>query len=139
MAGRALSSIPFLKELTVNANLQLATLCRDPEVVKAYTADPLVHPYISLRTAASVLGGGDYMRSTGHALFKKPLLMAFGTGDKLTNFAEGKAFFDKVGSTDKTFTSYEGYYHELHNEPEKDAVIKSYAEWILQRSNKARM
>lgn len=68
-----------------------------------------------------------------------PLLVQQGTDDKVTSFEATREFFAKLpaGNPDREFKAWEGYYHELHNEPqaERDEVIKYIAEWILARCN----
>jgi acylglycerol lipase len=68
-----------------------------------------------------------------------PLLVQQGTDDKVTSFETTREFFAKLppGNPDREFKAWEGYYHELHNEPEheRNEAIKYVAEWILARSN----
>ena len=54
------------------------------------------------------------MLATQHTKFDPalPLLIAFGTKDKLTSFDAGKELFDKVNIQDKTFRVWDGLYHE---------------------------
>jgi acylglycerol lipase len=66
-----------------------------------------------------------------------PLLVQHGTDDKVTSFEAAREFFAKLppGNPDREFKAWEGYYHELHNEPEdeRNEAIKYIAEWILAR------
>lgn len=133
--GRALSAIPILNGFTVNAELDLTTLTRSADAKKAYLEDPLVHPYISLRSAANILDAGTYMLNEGYRKFNKPVLIAFGTADKMTSYQAARDFYDKLDVVDKTFLSFDGLFHELHNEPEQDAVLRSYVAWLLKRTN----
>jgi acylglycerol lipase len=68
-----------------------------------------------------------------------PLLVQHGTDDKITSFEATREFFAKLppGNPDCEFKAWEGYYHELHNEPEdeRNQAIKYIAEWILARCN----
>lgn len=41
--------------------------------------------------------------------------MAHGTADKITSYDASKEFFEQVASSDKTFKSLEGWYHEVIN------------------------
>jgi len=66
-----------------------------------------------------------------------PLLVQHGTEDKATSFEATRQMFAKLppGNPDREFKAWEGYYHELHNEPEdeRNEAIKYIAEWILAR------
>jgi acylglycerol lipase len=67
-----------------------------------------------------------------------PLLIQHGTQDKLTDFEASREFFAKLppGNPDREFKAWDGYYHELHNEPEDERreAIKYIADWILARA-----
>ena len=66
-----------------------------------------------------------------------PLLVQHGTQDKVTSFDATREMVAKFppGNPDREFKIWEGYYHELHNEPEdeKNEAIKYIADWILAR------
>ena len=70
-------------------------------------------------------------------VISSPLLVQHGTDDKLTSFKATKEFFEKLpsGNEDREFKTWDGYYHELHNEPEdeRNEAIAYIAEWILSR------
>ena len=38
-----------------------------------------------------------------------------------------------LASSDKQCTIYDGMYHELFNEPEQEAILKTCCEWITVR------
>jgi acylglycerol lipase len=40
---------------------------------------------------------------------------------------------ERACSADKTLTVYPGLYHEIFNEPEKDAVIGDVVTWLVAR------
>ena len=56
-----------------------------------------------------------------------------GTAEKIADPEGTKELYIRSQSTDKTLKLYEGLYHELVNEPEKDQVIADLKEWILTR------
>jgi acylglycerol lipase len=41
---------------------------------------------------------------------------------------------ERAGSSDKTLRLYDGLYHEILNEPEKETVISDLLEWLNARS-----
>lgn len=41
-----------------------------------------------------------------------------------------KQFYERIASTDKTLKIYDGLYHEILNEPEKDTVLKDISSWM---------
>jgi len=108
--------------------LALDGLARDPEVIRAYTSDPLVHNKISVRLALGMLEAGEW--ALAHAAeFPVPLLLVHGSADKLTSAAASQEFAAKVRG-DCTLRIWDGFYHETHNEPEKAEVLGDMVEWL---------
>jgi alpha-beta hydrolase superfamily lysophospholipase len=108
--------------------LALDGLARDPEVIRAYTNDPLVHNKISVRLALEMLQAGEW--ALAHAAeFPLPLLLAHGSADQLTSATASAEFAKKVPGH-CTFKLWDGFYHETHNEPEKAEVLAFMIGWL---------
>lgn len=136
VAGTIASKI--LPSMQIPVPLAPEMIARDKEVQDLYANDPLVHGTGSLKGVADMLAGGKALATKNYKTITLPLLIAHGTDDKLTSYEASKAFFDKIPSTDKTFETYPGAYHELHNEKEeKEQVIQLYIDWILKHITKA--
>lgn len=109
--------------------LALDNLARDPEVIRAYTNDPLNHDKISVRLATSMLEAGEW--ALAHAAqFPTPLLLVHGTKDILTSPQASEEFAAKVPAGRCTLKLWEGFYHETHNEPEKAEVLAYMVNWL---------
>ena len=109
--------------------LALDGLARDPEVIRAYTNDPLVHNKISVHLALEMLQAGEW--ALAHAAeFPVPLLLVHGTADKLTSAPASQEFAAKVPAGRCTLKLWEGFYHETHNEPEKAEVLAFMIDWL---------
>lgn len=110
--------------------LEVTALARDPAVVQAYQDDPLVHDRVSARLFAVCYSAGLW--ALAHASeFPLPLLLMHGSADRLTSAAASQEFANRA--PDCTFQLWDGFYHELHNEPEKDAVLARMLDWLGQR------
>jgi alpha-beta hydrolase superfamily lysophospholipase len=113
--------------------LDVNGLARDPEVIRAYTNDPLVHNKISVRLALSMLEAGEW--ALAHASeFPVPLLLVHGTADILTSAEGSREFAARVPAGRCTLKLWDGFYHETHNEPEKAEVLGFMVDWLRQRS-----
>ena len=113
---------------TQNSNLETAALSRDQKVVDAYNNDPLVHSKISARLFVSIYESGLW--ALDHAgEFSIPLLLMHGTADRITS-SEASAEFAKRAGKIVTWHPWEGFYHEIHNEPEKAEVLKTMIGWL---------
>lgn len=115
----------------INNTLDVTGLSRDPQVAEKYKADPLVHSWISPRLALDMFKNGDYC--VEHASeFPLPLLLMQGTDDRLVNPAKTKEFAMAAPLDKITYKQWDGYFHELHNEPEKAEVLKTMIDWLDQ-------
>ncbi len=127
-AGRLVNNI--LPGFTQSTELDATAISRDKKVVDAYLNDPLVHDKISARFFVEVHSAGLW--AIEHASeMKLPLLLFHGTEDKLTSPEGSKEFADKV-KENCTFRLWDGFYHETHNEPEKEEVLKYIVTWLDQ-------
>ena len=99
-------------------------ICRDPAVVAAYIADPLVYQgKITARLGAEMLGAMEHLRREAGRI-SLPLLILQGSADRLVDPAGAQILYDGVASPDKRLIVYEGFYHEVFNEPEHDRVLE---------------
>jgi acylglycerol lipase len=126
-AGRVLSVVaPSLGVVGIDAT----AVSRDPEVVADYDADPLnYHGKLPARTVAELTSAIDGYPDAVQR-FRLPLLAMHGTADRLTPIAGSEMVVERAGSEDKTFKRYDGLYHELLNEPERQQVLDDIAGWL---------
>ncbi len=107
---------------------------RDPAVVQKLDQDPFYYKgKIRIRTGYEMLRTIDKARS-GINRLQMPLLILYGTEDKLVNTSDSKYMFEHAASKDKTLKAMTGLYHEILNEPEKEEVRDLIIDWILGRS-----
>jgi len=127
--GKLLYNI--LPSTQMDNGLDRSGLSRDPEVERVYSSDPLVHPKISARLALDLINNGKFLIDNA-ADFPLPLLLMQGSGDYIVNPRLTKAFASAAPLSKITFKEWEDYYHELHNEPEKQQVIQFMTNWMEQ-------
>ena len=56
-----------------------------------------------------------------------------GDADVMAAPEGSQAFFDALGSKDKTLDFWPGLYHEIFNEPESEEVMTRYVSWLQAR------
>lgn len=116
-----------VEELDANA------VSRDPEVVAAYKADPLVHHgKVPAGIARALLLVGETMPQRARAI-TAPLLVVHGADDRLIPVVGSERLVECVGSTDVHLKVYPDLYHEVFNEPERDRVLDDVTSWIEAR------
>jgi acylglycerol lipase len=103
-------------------------LSRDPQVVQAYKADPLVHDRVSARLGIEMIEEGLWILEHA-AMIQIPILLMHGSDDRICSPEASREFAQKAGDI-CTLKIWDGYYHEIHNEPEKDQVLEFALQWI---------
>ncbi|CAJ1493052.1 alpha/beta hydrolase [[Mycobacterium] kokjensenii] len=110
--------------------LDSALVSRDPAVVAAYNADPLVHHgRVPAGVARALIKVGETMPARAAAL-TAPLLVVHGADDGLVPAEGSERLVGCVGSDDVQRTVYPGLYHEVFNEPERAQVLDDVVGWI---------
>lgn len=124
--GKAMAGlIPGLSQST---NLEVEAISRDTKEVQKYKDDKLNHDKITAKFFVSIHPAGEWVINHGSEL-TMPALVYHGTADRLTSHDASKEFAQKAnGKVD--FKSYEGYYHELHNDTGKESVLADVEHWI---------
>ena len=110
--------------------LDATAVSRDKDVVRAYESDPL-----NFRGKIPARTGAELIKLAAEAPvrlkdLRLPILVIQGTADRLVPPRAGQLVVDAVSSPDKTLKMYDGLYHEVFNEPEKDKVLSDVVEWL---------
>ena len=121
--GKIMPGLP-VEELPTDA------VSRDPAVVAAYNADPMVHHgKLPAGIGKALLSVGETMPRRAAAL-TAPLLVVHGEQDKLVPVAGSHHLMECVASEDAHLKVYPELYHEVFNEPERAVVLDDVASWI---------
>ena len=105
-------------------------ICRDEAVVAEYENDPLVYRGgMPAGTAASLIRAIRAIEARREEIVC-PLLLLHGTEDSVTDPEGSKLLYEHSRSPDKTLKLYEGFYHEVLNEPEKAQVLADLTGWL---------
>jgi acylglycerol lipase len=129
LAGVLSALVPNLGVVALDADQKIS---RDPDVVRAYQADPLVyHGKVKARTGAEMLVMMAGLPARLPQL-SMPLLLLHGTDDEICALAGSAMVHDAVSSPDKTLRQYQGLYHEVFNEPEREAILTDLVSWLDQ-------
>ncbi len=125
--SRVLSRL--LPRFSLDTGLDASAISRDPEVVRAYKEDPLVHSKGTPRLGTEMGKAIEWVQS--HAgEFRLPLLVLQGEADRLVPPEASRAFFEKVTFPDKEWHGYAGGYHEPHNDITRDQALSDLESWL---------
>lgn len=108
----------------------------DQEALRKWEQDPLASKQnITLGYAAELVRCQALLPELVAAI-KIPMLMQWGSEDKVVTLAGHTMMIEHSGSTDTTLKIYEGGYHNLLSEPAlKDQVITDIRQWIIGHSH----
>nr|CCA26965.1 serine protease family S33 putative [Albugo laibachii Nc14] len=132
--------VKMLPNASLVPGVNVQGLSKDKQVIREYLCDPLIHASnLTIRTGFEIL---QAMRSiegaaelyTSNSNFSRiPLLIVQGSEDIVTSVQSAKRFFDRIGSTDKSFEHVKGGYHCLFHEPERLEILNKISIWLISR------
>ena len=111
------------------SDLDTDALSRDPEVVRAYLDDPLVSSKVSARFYAELMNAMKGVRQEAGSLAIPMLLMQSGE-DRLVDPDAPARWAASAPPGRIDLVRWDGFYHEMFNEPEKDAVRERTLHWL---------
>jgi len=126
-----LASLVFPKLRIVN--LGSGRLSRDSMVVDQFQTDPLVfHGCFPVRTANEILRAAAKIQENLKSV-NVPFLVVQGGSDSIVSPRGSQMLFERASSADKTLNIYDGFFHEVVSDPEKELVISDIVEWLDSR------
>lgn len=117
---------PLFPSSALPSGLPVDAISRDTEVVQAYIADPLVHDKVSLRFYEQMNQrmASIFARTSQFPLHIPVYWMQAGA-DRLVDPSAAREFFHLLPeASHRKFKEWEGLYHEILNEPEKEQVLQ---------------
>lgn len=113
--------------------IDATAISRDKGVVSAYVSDPLVYRgKIRARLGIELIKAMETLQRQMPKIYL-PILVLHGTADQLSDPEGSKILYARVSSRDKTLKLYEGFYHEIFNEPECEQVFADVEAWLATR------
>lgn len=131
LLGRLLGAVaPSAPVARLDPNL----ISRDPEVVRAYVEDPLVHhDPLPAATVSEFLRHAATLPEDVPGI-TVPTLLMYGTADRLCDPRGAELVSERIGAADLTSIPYEGLHHEIFNEPEREQVLDDLIGWLATRT-----
>ena len=129
-AARVLSRLA--PRLRLDNGVDPRYLSRDAQVVKAYVNDPLVSRRVSARWFTEILAAQEVALANAPRLAVPALVMQSGA-DRLVDGAATRSWASAAPAALVEFVEWEGLYHEMFNEPEKETVFARTERWLERR------
>lgn len=115
--------------LRVGNGLNPRYLSHDPEVVRAYRADRMVHDRISARLARFIAEAGPATLACAPD-WRVPTLLLYAGADKLVNPAGSRAFAAASPPGVVSAHCFTSLYHEIFNEVNREPVFAQLKRWL---------
>lgn len=104
---------------------------RNPAVVQFMNNDPLIaHESQPTKTMEQLVLADERLKKD-FSLITLPVLILHGTNDNAAKYSGSQFFYDHAGASDKTIKLYEGHYHDLLNDVDKEKVMSDIGEWLI--------
>lgn len=121
-------------EFTQSNGIDNTFLSHSKDIIDKYREDPLVHDRISARMFVEIYQAGRWALENADKL-DIPLLIMHGSDDHITSYQASRELASRI-SKDCIFKSWEGFYHEIHNEPGREQAYQYVLEWVNTTINK---
>jgi alpha-beta hydrolase superfamily lysophospholipase len=122
----------LLPQLAVPSGIPPEHTSRDPAEVAAYAHDPLNSKSATARWYTEFVAAQADVCAHPEALAGLKGLVLLGTGDLIIDHQTTKALVGRIPNQNIELHSYDGFYHELFNEPEADrrTVFADTVAWL---------
>ena len=134
LAQKALLAVaaPLAPDFALGNGLQPAWVSRDPAVVSAYVADPLVHDRVTPRLVRFIVDAGRQVLQAAPR-WALPTLLLYAGADRCVAPRGSAAFAAAAPAGVLQHRRYDGLSHEIFNEPEKAQVLADLSAWLSAR------
>ena len=108
-------------------------ICSVAEVVENYKEDPLVLEEATMNFYVEFLINAANYASENIKMYNYPCLIIHGEEDTIVPKEISENIYNSISSEDKEIKIYDGLYHEILNENERDIVISDIITWMDER------
>jgi alpha-beta hydrolase superfamily lysophospholipase len=121
----------FAPKTAISNGLNAKFISHDPEVVKAYQSDPLVHSRVTSMPVRWLIDTCERLSVPNRPLMVPTLLMA-AQDDRLVNPKGSDSFARHYAEAEMTYHALEGYYHEIFNEDteRREKTLSLLGSWL---------
>lgn len=123
----------FYPSYTAEDGLLPQKISRDPAIVQSYISDKLVHGKISIKLFFDASLHGEKIIGKSYQI-NIPILIMHGSSDGITSI-KGSAMFARNTGKYTTFKTWDGCFHELHNELNKQEIFEFIISWLRTNFN----
>jgi len=122
----------FLADKPFASNIRPRIATHDKYILEKFRKDPLIHHVVTASFYVQLKFAMRHLKE--HAQdFKEPISILQAGDDKICDCRAAEKFYNALGSTDKKFKTYPGFYHELLNEVDREEAYNDIYSWLKDR------
>lgn len=125
-----LKGLSYITPHTHVFSLKNKDFSRDSAVVESMNNDIFIKGESQPAQTAKTMINASARLAEEFPRITLPVLILHGTADKATKPSGSQHFYEQTGSTDKTLKLYEGHFHDLLNDVDKEVVMSDIQSWI---------
>lgn len=122
----------MLKNKSFASHIEPSMVTHDPYIIQRFAADPLIHHTVTASFYVQMTKAIRYIKNNAGEL-RMPVFILQAGDDKICDVNTAKEFYQAIGSKDKGFKLYEGFYHEVLNEAGRETAYEDIYNWIIGR------
>ena len=125
--GRIMSR--FYPRFSLDTGIDTTTSSRDPEVVKSFNEDTMIHHQGTARLATEFLNTTAWIEANLDKL-QVPILILQGGADLITLPESSRSLYEGITFVDKEIREYPESYHQLQNDLDCQKVFADIDNWL---------
>lgn len=130
LAGKAMGRLA--PGFRLENGIGIDTICRDKAVCRAYGQDELNCPTVTAGWFVALEKARRELCRNAAGFYYPCFILQAGEDLIVDPEATGR-FFESLQVEDKTLKLYDGFYHEILNDPGKEEAMEAIHSWIVQR------
>ncbi|WP_377888092.1 alpha/beta hydrolase [Alkalihalobacillus sp. R86527] len=121
---------PIVPSLRLSSQLEPGLATRNTEYHARDLEDPLIVKKVSVRWYRELVKAMRIANEGAKTFSDLSLLVVQAGDDRIVDKNSVRSWFNRIPSTDKSYKEWEGFYHEVFNEPEREVVFKSALSFV---------
>ncbi|WP_051330965.1 alpha/beta hydrolase [Aneurinibacillus terranovensis] len=121
-----------LPSLTLSAGIAAGDVSRDRTIAERYGNDSYITKRVSVRWYKQLVRAMRFARLQQNEYPGVRTLIMQAGADRIVNAAATRKWSQALPISDKQYWEWEGLYHEIFNEPEKEEIARFMLDWMDQ-------